>query len=574
MDLASALSISPARSRNAPECRTLDHDPTLAAWVGTALEAALRARAPGLHASTPIVRDTAAKVGRELGLGAQSNALLDLAVRVRDIGMLALPDNVVLTTERLTPEEWRILNQHPLIGARVLEGLSIVAAAAPIVRSHHERWDGDGYPDGLGGDAIPQLSRVIAICDAFVAMSRNRPHRRGLGPEVALAHVCRERGAQFDPLIVDALVTGLRKNGALSHRPRGQSAIQAAKPVGSHLQPAGGGQDALTSAIAEFEVVPAFDPALERALETIRTEGSTGGELVASIESDTGLTVAVLRRAQAVPVRNPIVNVPDALAVLTPAELEATIAALPRAEFPWRTSPLEVLLHQTRVHAQAVMRAADRIARELKLSRRDDLLAAALVHDVGKLVLVRTRPDYNDVFDVRTRTPEQRFRQEQRADSLDHATLGGLLIRRWGLPRRLIRTVAEHHSSEAVNDVSTYVRLADMVAHHRQGDAVDRTRMLALCHLCGLSVEALRNVLFDLPHSGGSQVRRADPSPLTPTETKVLRVLAQGKVYKIIAQELGLSSSTVRTHLHNSYEKLGVSDRAQAVLRATEMGWI
>jgi DNA-binding NarL/FixJ family response regulator len=134
--------------------------------------------------------------------------------------------------------------------------------------------------------------------------------------------------------------------------------------------------------------------------------------------------------------------------------------------------------------------------------------------------------------------------------------------------------VAEHHSSEAVNDVSTYVRLADMVAHHRQGDAVDRTRMLALCHLCGLSVEALRNVLFDLPHSGGSQVRRADPSPLTPTETKVLRVLAQGKVYKIIAQELGLSSSTVRTHLHNSYEKLGVSDRAQAVLRATEMGWI
>jgi len=92
--------------------------------------------------------------------------------------------------------------------------------------------------------------------------------------------------------------------------------------------------------------------------------------------------------------------------------------------------------------------------------------------------------------------------------------------------------------------------------------------------LCGLSVEALRDVLFDLPHSGASQLRRADPSPLSTRESQVLHVLAQGKVYKVIGHELGLSTSTVRSHLHNTYEKLGVTDRAQAVLRATEMGWI
>lgn len=113
-----------------------------------------------------------------------------------------------------------------------------------------------------------------------------------------------------------------------------------------------------------------------------------------------------------------------------------------------------------------------------------------------------------------------------------------------------------------------------MVAHHGQGDAVDRTTMLQLCRSCGLSVDSLRNVLFDLPHSGGSWMRRAQPSPLTERESEIVRLLAQGKIYKVIGQDLGVTTSTIRSHVQNMYEKLGVIDRAQAVLRATEMGWI
>jgi DNA-binding NarL/FixJ family response regulator len=142
------------------------------------------------------------------------------------------------------------------------------------------------------------------------------------------------------------------------------------------------------------------------------------------------------------------------------------------------------------------------------------------------------------------------------------------------LPKGLARTVAAHHSAEADGEVATYVRLADMVTHHAQGDTVDLAAMLRLAHLCGLSTVMLRDVLFDLPHSGGSARRRAEPSPLTTRETAVLRVLAEGKVYKAIAVELGVSASTVRSHLQNIYTKLAVNDRAQAVLRATELGWL
>jgi putative nucleotidyltransferase with HDIG domain len=468
--------------------------------------------------------------------------------------MIGLPDAVVLATTPLTPANWQLVNRHPVIGAQLLEELPVVAAAAQVVRSHHERWDGRGYPDGRVKDAIPLLSRVIATCDAFVAMASDRPHRRGIGADAALEHVRQERGSQFDPRMVDALVAAL--TGQRAPRPR-----------------RGAPRD-LTSALAEFDLVPAFEPAYERVLAAAATAGTTGGELVAAIESDTGLTVAVLRRAQDVPTRRSITNVADAVGALSPLEIVEAIKPLPRAEFPWRTSQLESLMHRSRVHAQAVTRAADRIAREVQLSQRDDVLVAALLHDIGKFVLGRVRPDYTDLIDVRTSTPEKRIREEQRALGMDHASIGGLLLSRWGLPVALVDTVAAHHGSEAENEVATYVRLADMIAHHAQGEAVDRGKMLRLCHLCGLSAKALRDVLFDLPHSGGSERRRADPSPLSSRETAVLRILAQGKVYKAIALELDVAVSTVRSHLHNAYAKLGVDDRAQAVLRATEMGWL
>jgi putative nucleotidyltransferase with HDIG domain len=542
-------------------------------WTGAALEAALAARAPGVHASTPMVRQLALQVSRELGLDPRFEAHLDLAVRVRDVGMIALPDSVALATTPLSPSDWELVNRHPVIGAQLIERLEVVAFAAPLVRSHHERWDGGGYPDGLTGEEIPLLSRVLATCDAFVSMASDRPHRRGMGAETALEQVDLGRGSQFDPAVVDALITVLRGNGSSPASPAPARGEVVSVSSASTTDP-GTKRSGLTGAIEEHDVVPVFAPAQERVLAATSTEGATGGELVAAIESDTGLTVAILRRAQAVSGRHPIANVADAVAALSPADIAAAVETLPRTEFPWRTSRVEVLMHQSRVHALAVTRAADRIAREAGVIQRDDIIVAALLHDVGKLVLGRAHPDYGERIDARNLSPEKRVHEEQRELGTDHATLSGLMVHRWGLPEALARTVAAHHSAEAENDVATYVRLADMIAHHAQGDTVDRAKMLHLCRVCGLSANQLRDVLFDLPHSGGSERRRAEPSPLSARETTVLRILAQGKVYKVIADELGLSTSTVRSHLHKAYEKLGVADRAQAVLRATEMGWI
>jgi putative nucleotidyltransferase with HDIG domain len=546
-----------------------------AEWIASALEAAFSARVPGLHASTPLVRKLAARVGRQLGLDSTSAELLDVSARLRDIGMMSLPDSVVLTTESLSAEDWVLVNRHPDLGCELLERLAPVALAAPIVRAHHERWDGEGYPAGLRGEAIPLLSQVIAICDAFVAMSTDRPYRRGVGAAEALEYVCLEAGSQFGPQMVDAFAAVFARGSAAKSPAPAGSATNKRTGASVGEQSGAVGRRGLTSAIEELDLIPAFAPAYERLLATVATpEGGTSGQLIAAIESDTGLTVAVLRQAQPLANGRPIANVADAAQALGASGIQAAITNLPLAAFPWRTSPLEVLMHRSRIHAQAVARAADRLTRESALVTTDDVLVAALLHDVGKLVLARASEAHTSALDDRTTTPEERTRQEQRDLGLDHASLGGLLLRRWGLPERLARTVAAHHQAEAEDEVATYVRLADMVAHQAQGEAIDRTIMLRLASACGLSADALRDVLFDLPHASGSRRRRAEPSPLSNRETMVLRELSRGKVYKQIGAELGLAASTVRSHLHRVYEKLGVADRAQAVLRATEMGWI
>ena len=118
------------------------------------------------------------------------------------------------------------------------------------------------------------------------------------------------------------------------------------------------------------------------------------------------------------------------------------------------------------------------------------------------------------------------------------------------------------------------IRVADMVAAHIEDSPVSTRDLVEAADHCGLDELAVRHVLYELPQGNGSRRRATGPCPLSSRELDVLRRLAEGKVYKQIAAELDLSASTVRSHLHNVYGKLGALDRAQAVLMATEQGWI
>lgn len=318
--------------------------------------------------------------------------------------------------------------------------------------------------------------------------------------------------------------------------------------------------------------LPAFTPACDHVRSALAAGRPGLTALIAAVESDTGLTVAVLGRAQRLATQGAIANIPAAVSTLSADDIHAVIDEVPRASFPWRTTQ-EALIQDLRLHGQTVALAADRLADEVRFAGRDDLICAALLHDVGKLVFAMAIGDADWCAGTRSATPEQRIRDERRLATLDHACLGSVLAERWGLPEGLVSAIGGHHRSDSEASLTSLLRLADIVAHCALGDAVDRRIMLRLAAILGVRGPALREILFDLPHAGVSR-RRAMPSPLTGRETAALRLLAAGKVYKDIAGDLGVATSTVRTHLHSVYAKLEVVDRAQAVLRAREMGWI
>jgi putative nucleotidyltransferase with HDIG domain len=226
-----------------------------------------------------------------------------------------------------------------------------------------------------------------------------------------------------------------------------------------------------------------------------------------------------------------------------------------------------------RVHALATQQAADQIGRAVGWEDRDELAVASLLHDVGRLVIANLHPGDRSQFDALAKTPEQRMRDERDRLGIDHALVGGVLARRWNLPQRIAVAIERHHADDA-EGLAAVVATADMVAHYAQGEAVAPERLHASAKRCGLTPDGLRELLYELPYARTDASRVSEPCPLSARELDVLRHLSEGLVYKQIAGEMQLSVSTIRTHLHNVYGKIGAVDRAQAVLTARDRGWI
>jgi putative nucleotidyltransferase with HDIG domain len=331
----------------------------------------------------------------------------------------------------------------------------------------------------------------------------------------------------------------------------------------------------LTAAFEALEAYPALAESRNRVLRVVRGERASTGDVVAAVESDVALIVAVLRMANRTGSRKKgkIATVPEAVEILTPDGVEALAARTTTFDFFERTPGWEGAPERFRLHAVAAQGAADRLAREVEFEDRDHLLCSALLHDVGKLVLMHAYPGYPEQIHGKARTPEERVHRERLDLGVDHAVVGGVLARRWGLPNRLATTIERHHNEDAQGEAAI-VRLADMLAHYGHSQPVNPRELLKAARACRLSPDALRSVMYELPQGTGNAKRQVEPCPLSARELEVLKRLAEGKVYKQIAHELELSTSTVRTHLHNTYAKLGAVDRAQAVLVATEQGWI
>jgi diguanylate cyclase (GGDEF)-like protein len=164
----------------------------------------LSERRPDLQLRLRDIGELALAVGRELRMGPEGLDEVARAAELHDVGKIAVPDAILDKPGPLDPVEWSFMRRHPLIGERILLEAPALRPVARLVRSSHERWDGGGYPDGLRGDEIPLGARVVAVCDAFHAMTTERPYRQPIEEEQAVAELRGCAGTQFDPIVVDA----------------------------------------------------------------------------------------------------------------------------------------------------------------------------------------------------------------------------------------------------------------------------------------------------------------------------------------------------------------------------------
>ena len=351
-----------------PESRERPRAEGAADIAARALEAALIARSPDLGASAALTRRIAATLGMRIGLRGLSLVKLGLATQVRDAGMIALPDHILRPDAPLAPEDWGLINRHPIVSADLCSELASLAALAEIVLCHHERWDGQGYPNGLSRDAIPVESRVIAVADAFTAIALGHSRRPGMGTEAALEQIGAGAGTQFDPAIADALAS-VNSLAAVTPIDEARPVEQLSSRRGPRFSPSGDegdeGRSGLRDAIAGVQLVAALAPAQERLLAQLDAAGGLDSDLVAIIESDVGLTLAVLRDAQGHDEDAPSVStVPQAVSVLGRDGVRASATSVPVSEFHWGTSRAGSVLQRFRIHALAVARAAASLSRE------------------------------------------------------------------------------------------------------------------------------------------------------------------------------------------------------------------
>jgi putative nucleotidyltransferase with HDIG domain len=330
----------------------------------------------------------------------------------------------------------------------------------------------------------------------------------------------------------------------------------------------------LTAAFEALEAFPALAESRDRLLVVASGDHVATADMVTAVESDVALTIAVLRLANQVQGnRGRVDTAARAVELLTAPTVQALANRVRTFDFFERASIWDAAPERFRLHALATQHAADQIAAEIEGEHRDRLTVTSLLHDIGKLVLLHAYPGYPAQVHRNAKTPEERIHQERRELGVDHALVGGVLARRWGLPATIATAIERHHNHDVEGDAAV-IRLADMLAHYEHGARVSPAEMLQTARAVGLGPEELRRVMYELPSTSSQRRRHVDPCPLSGRELGVLQRLAEGKVYKQIAHELTLSTSTVRTHLHNIYGKLGAVDRAQAVLIATERGWL
>jgi diguanylate cyclase (GGDEF)-like protein/putative nucleotidyltransferase with HDIG domain len=263
-----------------------------------ALALAIEAKDHTTHHHLRRVQVYAVEIGRELGLRDADLEALRAASLLHDIGKLAVPEHIISKPGRLTPEEFEKMKIHPAVGAEILERVNFPYPVVPIVRAHHERWDGSGYPDGLRGEQIPFGARILAAVDCLDALASDRQYRRALPLKAALNHVASQAGKAYDPRVVEVLKRRCLELERLAYVRTGRERhLLRDVKSGNHAEPAAG----FAGAAAGSPPATDFLASIAAARQEVQTLFELANDLGNSLSLDETLSLLAVRLKRLIP---------------------------------------------------------------------------------------------------------------------------------------------------------------------------------------------------------------------------------------------------------------------------------
>jgi len=388
------------------------------------------------HGHSYRVAQYALALGHELGLNEDELKALQLGCLFHDIGKLLLPEQ--FPPNRTSQFEQPLSRQHPVLGEQLVKNVGLPSGAISVIRHHHERWDGKGYPDQLRGEVIPLLARIASVANAYDHLTEPKGDSPPLSHSEINALLKSEMGQAFDPKIVQTLLN-LREN-----------------------------QD-VWDVLEQLTELPALAPIVQQALVLIEQEDFDWREVAEVIAQDQNLVAQLLKLANSAltGLRRKVTSLPTALRILGARSVRNLLLTM--TVRPFLQAPSELQLWE---HSLACGLVAKRLAQQTQLVDPEEAFTAGLLHDIGKTLLMRFFPQsYRRVQQIARRQGCPIFVAERLIFSVTHAEVGAWLLERWRIPLPFCEAVAAHHTPvPETQPLAWHLFWANQFIHFALGD--------------------------------------------------------------------------------------------------------
>jgi putative nucleotidyltransferase with HDIG domain len=446
--------------------------------LANALSTALDARDPKTRGHSSRVAMYSMAILNELGYAECDKSQRELRNRIRaagilhDIGKVGIPDSILLKDDSLTDEEYERIKQHPVMGTEILTACYGLKDLVPGVLHHHEHYDGSGYPFGLTGDDIPFMARVIALADAFDAITSDRPFRKASTHEEAIEILKGNVSANFDPLLLDALLRAHAK-GTLKYVRLPSETMKPDAPSYDEVERDFG---------ADFETVPSLPDVLTTVNSLLDDPSASLKRIAEVLSTDSGLASRVLRLVNSAYYGLPrmVSTIALATTILGAKAIKSHVVNIAYADLMSDLGGCHEEYNLLWSHALKTATWARTIASDLDGVDPEEAFTAGLIHDIGKAICLKLRGDaYARIILEAYKSGKPLMGVEEEMVGFDHTLMGAWAASRWKLPEPLVNSIRWHHNPSVVQEKSeeiyrlvVAVHIADIAAR-----AVDATTL-------------------------------------------------------------------------------------------------